>query len=421
MGSSSEATSHSPSGADPVTAADLLPRRQVNVLVDAVQELSLARDLESARAIVRRAARELTQADGATFILREGDLCYYVDEDAISPLWKGQRFPVARCVSGWTMEHGRPAVIEDIYSDPRVPVDAYRPTFVKSLVMVPIRARKPIGAIGNYWARRHLATADEISLLQALAHSTSIALENIELYTGLERRVRERTAELEAANRDLEAFGYSVAHDLRAPLTVLRGWADLLATDAEAAPAIRVASSAAEAAADRMEDVIDGLLALSRAGHAPVAWEPVDLSLLARAVVEDLQRRDPARRVEVEIADGLGAMGDAPLLRIALENLIGNAWKFSSATAEPRIRFGRDAEGVYFVADNGAGFDPEAASRLFLPFQRLHPAAEFDGSGIGLATVERIVRRHGGRIWADGAPGRGATFHFTLPAPARGA
>src|SRR5262245_20935315 len=150
--------------------------RGVADLVEVVQQLSLARDLRTVQDIVRRSARRLTGADGATFVLRDGNRCHYVDEDAISPLWKGQRFPLSACISGWSMLNRQAAVIEDIYADDRIPHDAYRPTFVKSLVMVPIRRVEPIGAIGTYWATRHKPTAEEVGLLQALADSASIAM-----------------------------------------------------------------------------------------------------------------------------------------------------------------------------------------------------------------------------------------------------
>jgi hypothetical protein len=174
-------------------------------LVEVVQRLSLARDIPTIQDIVRRAARQLTGADGATFVLRDGDRCYYADEDAIAPLWKGQRFPLAACISGWSMLHRCSVLIPDIYADDRIPHDAYRPTFVKSLVMVPIRTLDPIGAIGNYWAQAHQPTAEEVALLQALADTTAVAMENVRVFTELEDRVRARTAELETANRQLAA------------------------------------------------------------------------------------------------------------------------------------------------------------------------------------------------------------------------
>ena len=181
------------------------PRYILNRLLGVVQELSLARDLPTIMEIVRGAARELTGADGASFVLRDGDLCYYADESAIEPLWKGLRFPMSRCVSGWVMENREGVAIAEVFADPRVPADAYRPTFVQSLAMVPIRTRAPIGAIGTYWACRHLAAPEELAVLQALADSTSVAMENVEVYGELEKRVRQRTVALEAANRELTA------------------------------------------------------------------------------------------------------------------------------------------------------------------------------------------------------------------------
>ena len=171
--------------------------RAMERLVEVVQRLSLARDLATVMAIVRHAARELTGADGATFVLRDGDRCYYADEDAIEPLWKGQRFPMRICISGWVMEHRSSVVIPDIYADARVPAEAYRPTFVHSLAMVPIRTLDPIGAIGNYWAGQHAASDDEVRVLQALADTTAVAMENVRVYQELESRVAHRTALLQ--------------------------------------------------------------------------------------------------------------------------------------------------------------------------------------------------------------------------------
>ena len=181
-------------------------------LVQAVQELSLAHDLADIQRIVRHAAREITMCDGATFVLRDGEHCYYADEDAIEPLWKGRRFPLEACISGWSMLNREAAVIPDIYADSRIPHEAYRPTFVKSLVMVPIRQLDPIGSIGNYWAHHRKPTVREVELLQALADSTSVAIAHVKILSELEQRVTERTAELSEANLRNEQL--SITDDL---------------------------------------------------------------------------------------------------------------------------------------------------------------------------------------------------------------
>ncbi|MFZ5861546.1 MAG: response regulator [Nitrospirota bacterium] len=234
----------------------------------------------------------------------------------------------------------------------------------------------------------------------------------------LEQRVAERTAQLETANQELESFSSSVSHDLRAPLRVIDGFSKLLLDehcerlDATAQDHLR----RVRAAAQRMGVLIDDLLALARVSRATLRRDPVDLSALAQGVASALRASDPGRAVEVVIETDVTARGDLGLLRIVLENLLGNAWKFTGRTEHPRIELGvrRDPEAVYWVRDNGAGFDNAYAERLFTAFQRLHPVAEFPGTGIGLAIVQRIVRRHGGRVWAEGAVGKGATMYFTL-------
>jgi diguanylate cyclase (GGDEF)-like protein len=177
---------------------------EMDILLDVVQKLSLAKDLETVMFIVRKAARKLVAADGATFVLRENAQCYYADEDAIAPLWKGKRFPMNDCISGWVMEHGQHAVIEDIYIDPRIPVDAYRTTFVKSLAMLPIRSKSPIGAIGVYWAENYIPSEEQINLLKALADSSSIAMENIYLHSELDQGHKEASAQSEMTKQLLE-------------------------------------------------------------------------------------------------------------------------------------------------------------------------------------------------------------------------
>jgi PAS domain S-box-containing protein len=235
----------------------------------------------------------------------------------------------------------------------------------------------------------------------------------------LERRVAERTTELTAVNRELESFSYSVSHDLRAPLRALDGFSQVLLEDY----ADRIDAQGKDylgrirAASQRMSALIDDLIQLSRVTRSELRRDDVDLSALVRAVVAEVQEREPGRRVDVTVQDGVHVRGDQRLLRVGLVNLVGNAFKFTRQRADARMEFGvtSGAEGrVYHVRDNGAGFDMAYAGKLFQPFQRLHTPHEFEGTGIGLATVQRIVHRHGGRVWAEGAPGEGATFYFTL-------
>jgi signal transduction histidine kinase len=420
--SPSSDSAHSPDAARRPQSVPALPP-VVYRLVQAVQELSLARSPEAVRDIVRHAARELTGADGATFVLREADQCHYVDEDAIAPLWKGQRFPLEACVSGWAMRHGVSVVIEDVFADPRVPVDAYRRTFVKSLVMVPIRMPDPIGAIGNYWSHPHRASAEEVQMLQALASTTAVALENVRVYRELEQRVQERTMRLEHANEELQSFAASVSHDLRAPLAVISGYADLLkltSADALDEKANEMLQQIPRQVT-RMSALIDDLLRLARIREAELKIGPVDLAALARDVGRELRAHDPTRVVELVVTPTTIVPGDEPLLRIALENLLNNAWKYTHRTGAARIEFGEqiqeDGTRVFCVRDNGAGFDMAQAVQLFTPFRRFHASADYPGTGVGLTIVARVIEKHGGRIWADATPGVGATFFFTIGTP----
>ena len=391
----------------------------LKLLVITVQELSLARNLETVMKIVRTAARQLTGADGATFILREGDLCFYADEDAISPLWKGSRFPMSRCISGWAMLNKTAAVIEDIYKDDRIPHDAYRPTFVKSLAMVPIRTVAPIGAIGNYWATHHMPTQEEMALLQSLADITAVTIENVNVYAELEQRVADRTAQLEAANKELEAFSYSVSHDLRAPLRSILGYSDILKEDNfdQLNESGKQILNTVQQNARKMNTLIEDLLQFSRLGKKPLEKTQVNSQRLVQNVIEEM---DPVltAKASISVSEVYPIEADMSLLRQVWINLIGNAIKYSSKKEHPAIEIGSYKSGneiTFVVKDNGAGFDTRYADKLFGAFQRLHKYAEFPGTGVGLALVQRIINRHGGKVWAEGKVNEGAAFYFTLP------
>jgi signal transduction histidine kinase len=236
----------------------------------------------------------------------------------------------------------------------------------------------------------------------------------------LESRVQERTEDLVAANKEMEAFSWSVSHDLRAPLRSIGGFSEILLEDhaAQLDEDGRRYLERIRANAKGMSGLISDILTLSKISRADIKREDVDLTQLALTVLAALRAQEPGRRIEVEIEPWLKAKADPRLARVALENLLGNAWKFTAKTALARIRFGHAAgrEAVFYIEDNGAGFDMARAERIFEPFQRLHSSGDFEGSGIGLATVQRIVHRHGGSIRAEGRVGGGARFFFSLEA-----
>ena len=239
------------------------------------------------------------------------------------------------------------------------------------------------------------------------------------LNSSLEQRVQERTSQLEVANQELEAFSYSVSHDLRAPLRIIDGFSMVLqencAEKLDAEDRGHIADI--RAAAQRMGHIIDDLLALANVTRTEMTYGDVDLTAMAKEVAEHLRKSAPERLVKFVIEANLKGHGDARLIRIVLENLLGNAFKFTGKRLQARIEFGRTdigGDAVYFVRDNGSGFDMKFSAKLFGAFERLHTHAEYPGTGIGLATVHRIIQRHGSRVWAEAEPGKGATFYFTL-------
>jgi signal transduction histidine kinase len=264
-------------------------------------------------------------------------------------------------------------------------------------------------------------------MLAQLADLAAVGLENVRLHTELETRVRRRTQDLQDSNRELEAFGYSVAHDLRGPLRAIAGFTGLLrdrhyeTIDADGRRYIdRVL-----AGTQRMSNLIDGLLELGRVTRVAIGRRQVDLSVYAKAILARLRETAPERAAAIVIEPGIWVEGDPGLLEIALEHLLDNAWKFTAGRPIAEIRFGtvraagrepgrNDGERILFVQDNGVGFDPRYAADLFGVFRRLHAPGDFPGTGVGLAIVQRIVQRHGGRVWAEAGVDRGATMYFTI-------
>jgi len=266
------------------------------------------------------------------------------------------------------------------------------------------------------------STADRLMAEATLRASLNILEDLRDAQSEIRTLNEQRTAELLVANKNLEAFTYSVAHDLRSPLRALSGYSEALVEDYgdRLDETGRWYAERIQAATERMAALIDDLLNLSSVSRAELSLGPVNLSAEVAAIAGELQAREPGRRVRFVLQEGVWANADHVLIRTVLQNLIDNAWKYTAKRDSATIEFGTtatdDAGVCCYVRDNGAGFDPAFGGNLFQPFQRLHAVTEFPGSGIGLASVRRIIERHGGRVWAEGAVDRGATFYFTVSA-----
>jgi signal transduction histidine kinase len=389
--------------------------------------------------IVKRAARELTGADGATFVLRDGAFCYYADEDAIEPLWKGRRFPLEACISGWSMLHRQPAIIEDIYADPRIPADVYRPTFVKSLVMVPIRTVSPVGAIGNYWASKRLASPEEIKLLAALADSTSVAMENVELYQTLERRVQERTAELAASQEELaakhdallhvqrqkEEMAALLVHDLKSPANGIMMSCKSRLRSRGLSEGDRQYWKSIYAGAEGINRMALNLLDITRSEDGVFAPNPCDMDLrvLLEEVVEMMSPLAEGcdQRLELRLElDRTSLRADEELLRRVLQNLIDNALRHNppGGTVQLLAREGEAGAVELRVLDQGVGIPAEMRQAIFDKYKRLKPGSDeraTGGHGLGLAFCKLAIQGHGGSIAVEANHPRGSVFTLRLP------
>jgi signal transduction histidine kinase len=369
-------------------------------------------------------ARELALAIGEP----DAGLGIWQPDREVLRFWRSRGEPIDRrlheSLAGQAFVEQRALVTtEDAARGMRLPAD-YQQGGRRHVLAAPITAgTRRLGVVGVVVARRSTFLEDDLALLRLLADQAAIVLEHRRLFEevhDLNRTLERNVSELSALNQELSSFAYSVSHDLRAPLRSIDGFSQILLEDKGQALGEdgRQSLERVRAAATRMGTLIDDMLLLSRLTRDEMSPRSLDLTALARSVMDDLRARDPQRKVEFEANGARPAKGDERLLRIALTNLLGNAWKFTRDRPLAHITFGgeaRDGEPVFFVKDDGVGFDMRYAQKLFGAFQRLHTTTEFEGTGIGLATVQRIVHRHSGRVWAESEVGKGATFYFTLP------
>lgn len=333
--------------------------------------------------------------------------------------------------AGYTLESATPVIVEDFRTETRFrgPTLLHDHGVVSGMSVIIHGKQGPWGVFGVHTRSRHQFTPDDVNFLQAVANLVATAAERTAAEAklarhraDLEAEVQQRTAQLQAANRELEAFSYTVSHDLRSPLRTLDGFSKILLHKHSAglAPEAQELLRMLSEGANRMGSLIESVLALSRIGRAQLDRKAVDLSSLSRGILDALSH-ETKRQVHVEVQPGMVVDADPGMMRIVLQNLLGNAWKFTARTTTPSVQVTAARQGADLavcIRDNGAGFDMAHVEELFQPFHRLHAAGEFEGTGIGLATVRRIIERHGGQVWAEGQVGGGASFCFSLPAPA---
>lgn len=375
-----------------------------------VKRLSFAVSLPEIMEVVTDAARRLLRADGVTFVLRDGDKCFYAEEDAISPLWKGQRFPLEACISGWVMMNGTAAVIEDIYCDPRIPIDAYRSTFVKSLAMVPVRPLDPLAAIGAYWRHRHRPSTAEVDTLQAIADASALAIAHVDL-------LRAKQA-VEEHSRAKSIYLAAASHDLRQPLHSLFLFLEMLSHSSLDDKA-RALLAHMELALTGMKDMMEGVLDLTRleAGICEPKIQVVPLSLILQPIISAYEPQAAAKDLlfHWECPD-LTVRTDPLLLARMLRNLVDNAVKYTEkGSIALRVSAGAGSA-VITVEDTGIGIAADRLTRMLTDGNRMATTPRKSGYGLGFATVQRLSHLLGHSLDVSSEPGRGSIFKVTVPA-----
>ncbi|MCW2247706.1 two-component system CheB/CheR fusion protein [Azospirillum fermentarium] len=410
-----------PTDSDALQLSTLRDADQLAAIVDLNERLFFARDLTAVITVLRTAARRLTGADGITIVLRDGDLCHYVDEDAISPLWKGQRFPMHTCISGWAMLTGQPAVIPDIYADPRIPHEAYRPTFVQSLVMVPVGAPAPVAAIGAYWAARHTPNTNTVALLGAVARSAALALSNVRLLESLQKAAeaaQTQAMEVVRANTARTRLLAALNHDLRQPVHALTLATDALSSRVTAREAAYVTTM--KHCLGVMTSLLEGVQDLVRMDNGAIAvrLEDVPLDDLTTHAEATFRLSAEAKGLRWHL-DGAGSgvtvRTDRLLASRILHNLLDNAIKYTDR-GDVRVVCRPAGDRLWIdVCDTGRGIPASALGDVFEEFYRVETRDGIDGLGLGLFIVKALADRLAHPVTAQSRLGSGTTISVALP------
>lgn len=382
---------------------------QAECLIDLVRSLVSATSPSEITRRVTRAVRRLTGAAGATFVLHEGECCYYADEDAVSPMWKGGRFSLANCVSGWAMQANTTIVIPDVRADERIPQTLYRPTFVRSMVMAPVNTGAPVAAIGAYWAQPVTPCRQDVATIEAIAHAAALAMQNLELMNSLRAAAATKSRLLTA-----------VGHDLRQPLQSLALFASVLEREVHTPIAQRAASQLI-ASVDRMANLLGSIMALADldAGEIAIQCRQVEVDALLAPLEAEMAGDAASKNISlVRVPTSLRVNTDAGLMTAILRNLVANAIRY---TNRGKVLIGARrwrGQVALIVGDTGIGIEPAQQAAIFEEFYQVdNSARDFSaGTGVGLAIVRRLVDVLGHRITLRSTMGRGSLFTVVLPA-----
>ncbi len=392
---------------------------RISLLIDAIQELSLAKDIHSVADTVRHMARKLANADGATFVLRDAGQCYYYEEDAISPLWKGMKFPMESCISGWAMLNKQNVFIPDIYLDDRIPHDAYRPTFVKSLLMVPIRKTDPIGAIGIYWKESRQIDKETIQILENLANSTSIALQNVQLLSSM----TELNLNLKKAVLARDDFLSIASHELNTPLSSLKLQIQMslkkMSTNEKDLTSPSETLSKCLVHVNHLANIVKGFVDFARlqSDSVQLNYSKFDISSLMGDVLDNYSRQfsSVGSNVICDLEPGLIGYWDKERIEQIFNNLLSNMIKY--APGEP-VYFAAKTNGKevqLLFRDSGPGIPNEYKERIFGQFERGESSHNIGGIGIGLYVVRKLIESHGGKLCLVASKGHGCDIEVRLP------